>query len=54
MKKKEYMKPEQEVVVMKYSQMLCGSLTSIDSSLTDEDELIIDDTVPITDEFWGR
>lgn len=54
MKKKEYIKPEQNVVVMRYSQMLCQSVTSIDSSLLDEDDLLIDDTTPVDDSFWGR
>ena len=53
--KKEYMKPMVTVVELPYhDQLLTGSLTSVDSSLLEEDDLLIDTTTPIDDSFWGR
>ena len=53
--KKEYMKPIVTVVELPYhDQLLTGSLTSINTSLDDADDLLIDTTTPIDDSFWGR
>lgn len=41
MKKKEYVKPEQRVVLLQHRTMLlAGSVTGVDSNLDDEDEFI--------------
>lgn len=55
MKKKQYMKPEQRVVVLQHmTQLLTGSpLTSTNTNLIDDDDLDIDDTSVGTG-FWGR
>lgn len=55
MKKKQYMKPEQRVVVLQHmTQLLTGSpLTSTNTNLIDDDDLDIDDT-PVGTGFWGR
>ena len=45
--KKIYVKPERET-------LLAGSVTSINTSLDDADDLLIDTTTPIDDSFWGR
>lgn len=42
------------MVEMHYSQMLCGSVTSISTTLNNEDEILIDNTTPADDSFWGR
>ena len=53
--KKIYVKPEQEIVELQYCEtLLTGSVTSIDTSLVDADDLLIDDTTPVEDTFWGR
>ena len=53
--KREYMKPTMKVVHLQYCEsLLAGSVTSIDTSLDDTDKLLIDDTTPIDDSFWGR
>jgi hypothetical protein len=53
--KRIYVKPEQEIVELQYCEsLLAGSVTSIDTSLDDADKLLIDDTTPIDDSFWGR
>jgi hypothetical protein len=50
--KKEYIKPQQSVVVMRYSQMLCTSVESL--GLDNGDELLIEDDPIVDPEFWGR
>jgi hypothetical protein len=53
--KRIYVKPEQEIVELQYCEtLLAGSVTSIDSSLSAEDDLLIDDTLPTDNSFWGR
>ena len=53
--KKIYVKPEQEIVELQYCEtLLAGSVTSINTSLDDADDLLIDTTTPIDDSFWGR
>ncbi len=53
--KKEYMKPMVTVVELPYhDQLLTGSLTSIDSSLLEGDDLLIDTNTPVDETFWGR
>lgn len=53
--KRTYVKPEQEIVDLQYCEtLLAGSVTSINSSLSAEDELLIDNTLPTDDSFWGR
>ena len=54
--KKEYMKPEQCVVELRHrTMMLNGSpLRSMSTNLATEDEIIIDDDTPASNDFWGR
>lgn len=56
--KKEYIKPEQRVVVLQYRAMLLdGSpLRTTNTNLKDneEDDLDIDENTPATTGFWAR
>ena len=57
MKKNKYIKPEQNVVVLRYKAPLLigGSLNDVENKGLDEgDDLIIDNDTPVDDSFWGR
>ena len=51
--KKEYLKPEQRVVVLKYKAKLLVGASNTNTNLGKSDDLTIDDN-PTTDSFWGR
>ena len=52
MNKKEYLKPEQRVIVLQQKAMLLYA-SSTNTNLPNSDDLTIDDN-PTTDPFWGR
>lgn len=52
MNKKEYLKPEQCVIVLQQKAMLLYA-SSTNTNLGKSDDLTIDDN-PTTDPFWGR
>lgn len=55
--KKKYMTPEQYVVVLQYrTQLLADSLTEVTIQGFDDDDkfVIVDDTTPVDEGFWGR
>ena len=52
MKKKEYLKPEQRVIMLQQKAMLLNA-SKVGTNLPGSDGMIIDDN-PSTDPFWGR
>ena len=52
--KKEYMKPEMEVVKIQQTQLICASLTDVEVlGLDDEEELVLPGTDKELD-IWGN
>ena len=52
--KKEYQKPEMNVVMIQETQMLCGSLTDVTTTGLDDDNLELGGTGNINDAYSRR